>query len=192
MYAETFSSYVKNINRLQKQGEAGKVIKILLRKVQSQFSTDCLVGPNMQLYTDLLEIQKAINEFYREWHAGNPAQNSGIHAANTDWEKVYNDKSYFTEQSSQGGIPPDMLDILWTSLQSTREKLDTPGSDGPTLRDLFHKSLMVPPTLEEWIEMCQHSGKKGKSASINGLTYNMVKNWPLSVIIEVHRLLMIL
>ena len=49
---------------------------------------------------------------------------------------------------------------------------------------------MTPPTEAEFLNLCRRSKKRGKSASISGLTYNMVKHWPEELIKHVYALLM--
>ena len=77
-------------------------------------------------------------------------------------------------------IPPHLTQHRWDAFTFPLHNLDLQ-------RDL-HSALLIPPTLEELkAAILHHKGSTAPGAT--GLTYNMVKTWPDSVVTKAHELL---
>jgi hypothetical protein len=121
--------------------------------------------------TGMEDLQKEANDFMEKWHTGTQSQTSGMHEDGCDWESFYHDREKFMASISHLGIPQDLQELVWSSLQATRKKLDSKRTIlGNTLRESAATEFLTPPTRAEFISLCQKTKKKGKSASINRLT----------------------
>jgi hypothetical protein len=197
-YRQAFSKHVANLEKLRLAGRHGDVIRILTRKNRAAFNYDVLEVMDQgsekrtgsATITGMEDIQFEINDFMFSWHKGTESQSSGMHEDGVNWESFYGNRELFMKSIHHLAIPEDLQELMWSALQSIRNKLDKHRADlGSSLRESAVEGLLTPPTKAEFAALCQKTKKKGKSASINRLTYNMVKHWPEEVIDKVYDLL---
>ena len=151
---------------------------------------DKLVQEDGDWKTEVEEVQAEVTRFMEKWLYGGERHHQGVHSREVDWGQLYEDRPYFMEKARITGVPEDLLDLLWRALQSTRGKLDQKtGGGGKSLREEREDWLMAAPTNEEWKQLCRRTGKRGKASGLTGLTYDMVKNLPDSVIKRTHEIM---
>jgi len=88
------------------------------------------------------------------------------------WEDLDLNRESFITKTSPLGIPEEVAGSLWKAFERR------PVTDAMTL---FQKSVMITPTLEEFI-LSIKVRPNDSAGSVSGCTYNQIKNWPDSII----------
>ena len=65
-----------------------------------------------------------MRDWFEAWHRGEAKYSTGIHAPDTDWLEVYEDRSKFMEMTLECGASDELRGLIWDAMQSTRTKLE--------------------------------------------------------------------
>jgi hypothetical protein len=145
------------IRRREENRQAGKLKTVLesmlgpFRKRREGYTMETLrVGDETK--TNPMDIHEILTENFREWFAS-PAQER-------HWD-VQVTRDSFIQANSQLRVPPEVLAVVWDSLQPKARPDDT---------------LAVTPSFEEFDAAIDHMGKDS-APGISGLSYNMMRVW---------------
>ena len=156
---------------LREQGKLKRVIASILQKDTELYGLHTLQLEQGML-TDAPTIHNMVTEHFHEWYKapGPPI----------DWPSLLRDHSAFLAHATSKLIPPHLSQLLWDAFTQPLQL--------STLQQELQTALGSPPSLAEF-KAAIHFHKGSTAPGASGLTYNMVKGWPPSVVAKVHELL---
>ena len=167
---------VRKREDLRAQGKIGKVIRSILGTQREFFAMDSVRDLSGDILTDAVDIHATMTEHFTEVYTTlEEYKGLFLHSGREDWAGLLNSKLLFRSkvQSMQKGIPDRMIDAIWEGL------VDVPREEA--LRAKLESVLTSTPTREEFGDSLR-SIKKGSSPGMSGLSYNMISQWPETMI----------
>ena len=156
---------------LREQGKLKRVIASILQKDTELYALHSL-QVEQGLLTDAPTIHNLVTDHFTDWYRSPSPP--------VDWPSLLQDRAAFQALADSKAIPAHLTHHLWNAFSLPLQHT--------TLRHDLGQALQAPPTLEEFkAAVSNHKGSTAPGAT--GLTYNMVKGWPDTVLSRVHELL---
>jgi len=173
-----YSSWVES---MREQGKAGRVIKATLgvhagRRHQDGLTVDAIESPAGKIQGDPKEIHELSTAHAKESFSIPPECRTPFHTAE-DWQPYVDDVNLFLNAFQDSNIPTHYLHIIHQALQ--------PIPQAAVIHDEIERLLEHPPTLEEFKKGIRKT-KANSAPGPSGLTNNMTKSWPESMVSYVH------
>ena len=158
---------------LREQGKLKKVIASILHKDTDLYALHSLQTEH-GILTDAQTLHNLVTAHFLEWYR--------TPCASPNWPDLLTDRIAFHALADSKSIPPHLTQSLWDAFTFPLQLHNA------ELRRDLQQALESPPSLAEFQAAIQHH--RGSTApGATGLTYNMVKGWPATVIERVHNLL---
>jgi exonuclease III len=160
-----------------KAGKIGKAIKAIMGKSQAQYDLHSLTLPNGELILDPITIHDTHVQHWTEWLNGSQVK-TFFDDHIIDWTNPQQHWPQFRDHPAHVAIPADLVLRIWNAIIMPKESSDA-------ARQEISEALLQPITIEELrqsIRLAPSNSVPGPS----GLSYNMMKEWPLAVLEKAH------
>ena len=176
--SQGYSSWVEHMREI---GKTGKVIKAILgvhagRRHKDGLTIDSLTLPNDEVTGDPQKIHESTTAYAKDFFSIPPEFNTSFHKAD-DWEPFVRDRDLFMQSFQHSNIPERWLSIIHQALQ--------PKPQAAAIHVELDRELDQPPSLEEFKKSIRKA-KTNSAPGPSGLSYNMAKSWPETMVEYVH------
>ena len=139
------------------------------------FSLSTLSLPDNSVETSPSIIHNMLNSSFQQWYQAESSSSPSIHTtpptiSSLDHaQRLLSDQSYFEEMTQSSEVPADIKHLLYQSI-SQKPK--------PEAVQFFTNVFQDPPSEEQFLKKIVQVSKDS-SPGPSGLTYNMIKAWPI-------------
>ena len=160
-------------------GKVARVIKSFLGTQSERYTMTYIQTSKGRVVTGEEKIHNMVRAYFNKWFAmPDETKTSSLHVSES-WHKAVDSEEAFVEATEASGVP----EHLWREIYPALRAQTYPEANASRMAKLNQV-----PSLEEF--RAAIAGLPTNSASgPSGLTYNMMKRWPLSVLTAAHRAL---
>ena len=161
----------------REMGKVGRVIKSVLGTQSERYTMTFIKTPEGRVVTDEEEIHNMVTAHFNEWFAM-PDNASSLHVSES-WHEAVDTEEAFVAATAITGVPEPLRREIYPALRA---------QSYPAANAAMIEKFSEVPSLDEF-RAAIASLPTNSASGPTGLTYNMMKRWPLSVIKEAHKAL---